>query len=175
MAGCWGANLKATLAREKWKTIWRGMLKDSNMWAPRKSHGPDQRLLKNHAWKNFEGPVNTHQHDAFNCQRFKGSLPWPTQRLHGPWNFVGAHAGIKSVGKKCPMPCRPESHKDWEYCWFWNSMLQTPVHDVHVTKIALLVAQRVYLGQEISGITGLWPYIQSIVSQTLFVVQTDVT
>ena len=126
MGGCWGANLKATLAREKWKTTWRGMLKDSNMWAARKSHGPDQQLLKKHAWKIFEGPVNTHQHDAFNCQRFNGSLPWPTQRLHGPWNFVGAHAGIKSVGKKCPMSCRPESHKDWEYCWFWNSMLKSP-------------------------------------------------
>ena len=87
--------MKAAMAREKWKTAWIDMWKDKNMWAARDQHGPDQRLLQDHVWKIFEGPKDTHQHDAFNCEKFNGSSPWPTQRLHGPRNFVGANAVIK--------------------------------------------------------------------------------
>jgi len=126
MGCCWGANLKVPLSRQKWKMAWQGMVKDKNIWAARKSHGPDQYLLRDHVWKVFEGANNTLQQDAYQCEKFKGSLPWPTQRLESEaFNFVGSHSGINTIGKghkfcggdcKCPMSCRPKSHPQWEYC-----------------------------------------------------------
>merc|ERR1712029_80949 len=118
MGGMWGANLKVPLARQKWKTAWEGMWKDNNMWAARNSVGSDQHLLRDHVWKVFDGAKNVLQHDAYRCERFKGSLPWPTKRLKTAFNFVGSHSGISTIGKgqKCPLACRPTSQPQWEYC-----------------------------------------------------------
>lgn len=113
---CWGANLTAPLAREKWRMAWHGMLGDAKMWVDRGSYGADQGLLRDHVWRAFEGPKNTMQHDAYHCEKHSGSLPWPTQRPNTTWNFVGGHLDINRIRKECPMACRPKLHPDWLLC-----------------------------------------------------------
>ena len=116
MGGAWGANLTVPLVREKWKTVWPHMLTDKKINSSRNAWGIDQFLLRVHVWRAFEGPKNIYQHDSYHCEKFKGSSPWPTQRLMEFWNFVGADPAIRSIKRECPVACRPKSHPDWIYC-----------------------------------------------------------
>ena len=117
VGAAWGANLGVQGARTKWWQAWVLMFKDKkHMGAPRGSWGPDQGLLKLHVWKVFLGQV--YQHDAYSCTRakFKGSRPWPTQRLMEPNNFVASVVTENvTLTAKCPAPCRPKEHPDWDY------------------------------------------------------------
>ena len=108
------------VARDKWHQAWVLMFKDkAHIGAPRDSWGPDQGLLKLHVWKVFEGGKHVFQHDAHSCTRakFRGSKPWPTRRLMEPNNFVASVVRENvTLSQKCPRPCRPQNHQDWEYC-----------------------------------------------------------
>lgn len=60
-------------------------------------------------------------HDSFHCQNVAimaktltlRIYPFPTQRQAG--YFIGGVAQQKLL-EKCPVPCRPLDHKDWEQC-----------------------------------------------------------
>ena len=68
-------------------------------------------------------------HDSYLCVSdlyMKGakSAAFPTQRVSGPNftlpnpiepNFVG-NTGNYAINEKCPVECRPETHKDWILC-----------------------------------------------------------
>ena len=77
--------------------------------------GMDQRQLESFLW-----PVVSKiscVHDSYLCQRYQSQnwRPFPTQRLEGAYNFVGA-AGPMEIKTKCPEACRPEDHPDWTFC-----------------------------------------------------------
>ena len=61
-------------------------------------------------------------HDAYCCRKFSGTRAFPTRRRAGPGNYVGsvvevnATLDLESEGAKCPLKCRPDAHKDWEFC-----------------------------------------------------------
>jgi len=79
--------------------------------------GTDQSLLSRYLWKTAE--PDSVIHDSYLCQRYpsQNSRPYPTQRGSGigvKWNFVGSNGGW--IDKPCPLECRPEDHKDWEFC-----------------------------------------------------------
>lgn len=77
----------------------------------------DQAILWRLVW-----PVASQNgtfHDAYSCQRFPGSKPYPTQRQN--YTFIGQRTYRKkfwfdSTKKKCPTACRPKEHQDWLYC-----------------------------------------------------------
>jgi hypothetical protein len=59
-------------------------------------------------------------HDTYGCQNERlirlspiKVFPFPTQR-NGSYYIGGA--GHELYPDKCPEVCRPEGHKDWEYC-----------------------------------------------------------
>ena len=60
------------------------------------------------------------QHDSYLCERFPGTVPWPTKRLMGRMNnFVGAVTYNRVLGvtnRECPVACRPKEHPEWRFC-----------------------------------------------------------
>ena len=61
-------------------------------------------------------------HDSYNCPkglRMGRMRPWPTQRegfLYVGYGPTKGYAVYIIRNTKCPMLCRPESHKYWQYC-----------------------------------------------------------
>nr|XP_045587714.1 uncharacterized protein LOC123749642 [Procambarus clarkii] len=79
--------------------------------------GQDQKILGKWLWPVMVGRMVAH--DSYNCLQFPGTIPWPTQRVHG--YFVGSPSFRKkyanqTVPKPCPVRCRPKLHRDWLYC-----------------------------------------------------------
>ena len=59
------------------------------------------------------------QHDSFLCRKYSGTRGFPIQRKNQTNNFMAAVvAQNQYIWKPCPTKCRPEAHKDWEYCWW---------------------------------------------------------
>jgi hypothetical protein len=57
------------------------------------------------------------QHDSYLCRKYSGTNPFPVKRKNETNNFVAAVVAEKQyIWTKCPTKCRPEQHKDWEYC-----------------------------------------------------------
>ena len=117
MMGCsWGSNLKAANIRKMWKSSWKTIMNDKLAFSSRKIKGPDQTLLTRHIWP--WGRNMSLQHDSYLCQKYPGSVGFPTERINEDFNFVGAraHTTVEShwLWKKCPLVCRRE--KEWEFC-----------------------------------------------------------
>ena len=72
----------------------------------------DQDFLGQHLYKLIAN--NSTIHDSYHCGRFNDSQPFPTQRTIQ--DHVGSYAHLKMNILKCPIECRPQNHKDWEYC-----------------------------------------------------------
>lgn len=61
-------------------------------------------------------------HDSYLCQKMnlqaktwpQKVFPFPTKREDAGY-FIGG-VGQEKVPGKCPGACRPQDHKDWEYC-----------------------------------------------------------
>lgn len=83
----------------------------------KRNYGLDQQIIKKVLWPTMAGSLVAH--DSYNCESFKGSSPWPTQRSEG--DFVGRPRYRKryenrTLDKPCPVACRPSAHQDWIYC-----------------------------------------------------------
>lgn len=111
LAGMWGG------CHDKWnpkKNVFRTRAAALCSTSPKAS---DQGILAKELW-----PValrNVTVHDAYTCKRFKGSQPFPSQRVN--FTFVGMRTYRKrfrkdNIHKKCPVTCRPKKHQDWLYC-----------------------------------------------------------
>ena len=81
-------------------------------------------------------------YDSYNCGiiwKFGHCRPWPSKRQgfrsltcqniswtnSGSLRYVGygptKNYAVRALRRKrCPVKCRPEAHKDWEYCWTMN-------------------------------------------------------
>jgi len=46
LAGAWDADLTRRNSRQQWKVVWEQMLKSPFLYAGRKNHIPDQKLLE---------------------------------------------------------------------------------------------------------------------------------
>ena len=89
--------------------------KDPIFWAPRAAYGPDQGFLKRYLWP--WGKWSAVSHDAYTCQRFPRTQPFPTRRKLEPNNFVASIVEANDIlDIECPVSCRPKQHKDWTYC-----------------------------------------------------------
>ena len=49
----------------------------------------------------------------FRCDRYPGSVGFPSQRRNETANFVG---GKSSIWKECPEKCRRKDHLEWKFC-----------------------------------------------------------
>ena len=116
LGGAWDTDLTRETSRKGWRDAWNEMMKDPLINATRDKNGPDQLLLNRHVWRNNRfGHSQALQHDSYFCQRYKGSISWPTKRLLEPNNFVGSVVKQNStLSTKCPIKCRRQ--KDWDYC-----------------------------------------------------------
>jgi len=112
LGGMWGARLD-TGARERYDGAVKKLLTDAAKSGWHK--GLDQSLLTKWIWPQVQNEAMVH--DSYLCKRFKSShwRPWPTQRVAGPYNFVGA-AGPMEIKMTCPAECRPPDHQDWTMC-----------------------------------------------------------
>jgi len=112
LGGMWGARLDSG-HREKLGGALQKLLKDAATHGWNK--GLDQSLLTKWIWPQVKKDVM--EHDSYLCKRFKSEhwRPWPTKRVSGPYNFVGA-AGPMEIKTACPEECRPLEHKDWTMC-----------------------------------------------------------
>ena len=61
---------------------------------------------------------NSIAHDAYYCETFPYTKPFPTQRLKGqPDNYLGAIPSDRTTLKTpCPLACRHLEHQDWIFC-----------------------------------------------------------
>ncbi len=81
----------------------------------------DQNLLQAIVWPvaKFDSVV----HDCFHCEKEKlcppgVCRPFPTRRngtLYTGWGAT-KNKPTDTLVLKCPVACRPQSHKDWDYC-----------------------------------------------------------
>ena len=56
-------------------------------------------------------------HDAYSCERFSNTKPFPTQRKIEPSNFIGSIPWENVINSTpCPTACRPPDHPEWQYC-----------------------------------------------------------
>ena len=113
MAGTFGVH-QATF------TDWN-MIKDSFLlamtdpifWAPYKSYGYDQILLKRYFWPWMK--LHHLGHDAYHCQAFPHTQPFPSKRLSIPRNHIGGKIAENiTLEIPCPVECR--SNIDWIFC-----------------------------------------------------------
>ena len=96
----------------------------------------DQALLETYIWPWAKFIVL--QHDAFSCQKYSKSRPWPTKRVDNTTllqnfgnnggifikksssfqtNFVGSRFALnETIEDVCPKRCRPPNHLDWIHC-----------------------------------------------------------
>ena len=113
MAGTFGVH-QATFT--DWKMIRDSFLlamTDPIFWAPYKSYGYDQILLKKYFWPWMK--LHHLGHDAYNCQTFPHTQPFPSRRLSTPRNYIGGKiAENLTLEIPCPMECR--SNPDWIFC-----------------------------------------------------------
>ncbi|XP_064097040.1 uncharacterized protein LOC135208606 isoform X2 [Macrobrachium nipponense] len=109
MAGMWGGC--NTWREQQFRNVREQMFQDV-------SNGvDDQSTLKSRLWPLARG--NATVHDSYNCRRFPGSQPFPSQRVN--FTFVGQRTYRKWYRKErtflqCPWRCRPRQHPDWVYC-----------------------------------------------------------
>lgn len=80
----------------------------------------DQTILASTVWRAFRS--KSLQHDAYHCEVFFDSQPFPSRRTGNL--FVGCvrNCGASEISLNnnnryiCPKRCRPDNHKDWTYC-----------------------------------------------------------
>ena len=53
LAGAWDADLTRHNSRQQWKVVWKQMLKSPFLYAGRKNHIPDQKLLERYQYKKY--------------------------------------------------------------------------------------------------------------------------
>ncbi|KAK8729825.1 hypothetical protein OTU49_008343 [Cherax quadricarinatus] len=119
LGGMWGARWDQRLQYQRenallLSSIRNEMLEDAQGMT---KYGEDQQILTKRLWPLMVGRVLAH--DSYCCLLFRGTTPWPTQRIDG--YFVGSPSFRKeyknqTVPKPCPVRCRPKQHRDWIYC-----------------------------------------------------------
>ena len=118
LMGCsWGASLVTDHARALWLTAWQNMMEDDLTFTSHQGYQADQTLLTQYVWP--WGQNISLQHDSYLCNKFPGSLSFPTERQDQDFNFVGAraftsHLRLIRLWEVCPQECR--RHKEWEHC-----------------------------------------------------------
>jgi len=114
LGASWGTDLTKDNGRGRWKKTWEKMFQDPETFADRSSKGPDQEILQEYVWRTW-GKRSSVQHDSFFCEKFTGSIGFPTQRLIEKNNYVAAVWNDGEIlKKKCPKPCR--RYPDWIHC-----------------------------------------------------------
>ena len=68
---------------------------------------------------NTWGRDRTLAHDSYTCNKYPGSIGFPTPRKDENGNFVGAYSGREqriefAKENECPLKCRRK--KEWKYC-----------------------------------------------------------
>ena len=119
LAGLWG--VKTSQIRHKHFEIWK-----KYVFAPidGKKHW-DQTLLQQYIYRNNLEYMeeNTMFHDSYCCNRFPNvhHRPFQVKRdRYGNWCGGGQNYVLKYNklvrANKCPIECRPEKHREWEFC-----------------------------------------------------------
>ena len=117
LGGMWGIKLTDETRLLIKQAFDRMFLTSTNLLGSRTQPQHDQIVLKNYVW-----PVVKNRsmvHDAYFCQKWEGSVPFPSQRVDELRNFVGAPYEMRLPFTKafhCPQACRPNDHQDWTYC-----------------------------------------------------------
>jgi len=114
LGGMWATRMEErndANIRDKWIQSWNNILKDEENFASRLETSHDQNLLARHIWPWAKSV--TLQHDSYLCDRYPGSVGFPSQRRNETANFVG---GKSSIWKECPQKCRRKDHLEWKFC-----------------------------------------------------------
>ncbi|KAF2348068.1 hypothetical protein FHG87_021176 [Trinorchestia longiramus] len=89
----------------------------NKLFAKNATQTNDQELLKLHLFPELNSSMVAH--DSYFCERFPGTVPFPTRRLQR--QFVGNRRyrqeySKDSISKVCPPACRPPEHQNWRIC-----------------------------------------------------------
>ena len=113
MAGTFGLRLNTLIDWTMIKDSFLLAMTDPIFWAPYDSYGYDQILLKKYFWPWFK--IHHLGHDAYNCQTFPHTKPFPSRRPTSPRNYIGGKiAENVTLEIPCPMECRFDP--DWIFC-----------------------------------------------------------
>ena len=118
LAGMWGVKLTPAV-RQKMDQSFEKMFDSNIFYEDPTIRGSDQELLKKYIWPWAKDLAMVH--DSYHCNKYRNTVPFPTQRLDEDCNFVGCIPELKSritftKKNECPMKCRPKNHLDWKYC-----------------------------------------------------------
>ena len=118
LGGMWGVKLTPAV-RQKMDQSFEKMFDSNIFYKDPTIRGSDQELLKKYIWPWAKDLAMVH--DSYHCNKYRNTVPFPTQRLDEDCNFVGCIPELKSritftKKNECPMKCRPKNHLDWKYC-----------------------------------------------------------
>ena len=59
-----------------------------------------------------------HQFPYFRCDKYSGSIGFPSERINESNNFVGANDSPdeSKIWLECPEKCRRKDHLEWKFC-----------------------------------------------------------
>ncbi|XP_068229203.1 uncharacterized protein [Palaemon carinicauda] len=113
LAGMWGG---CNTWRHDLLSVTRKILNRAHV--PQKQTQDDQRALADILWN--VAVRNMTVHDSYFCKKYGSSKPFPTKRVNltyiGAKNYISNPKYSFPIQKECPHECRPQDHKDWNYC-----------------------------------------------------------
>ena len=111
---CWGMKL-SKLERSMMSSAFAMVSNSTILYANQEAYGEDQEFLRWYVWP--WAVYNSISHDAYYCQDYPNTTPFPTERKIELFNYVSAYPyEIGPYVAVCPKECRPKNHQDWEYC-----------------------------------------------------------
>ena len=111
---CWGLKT-SKLEKSMMASAFALVSKDSIMYVDQEEYGEDQEFLRWYVWP--WTMINSLSHDAYYCNSYPDTTPFPTQRKIEMFNYVSAFPSDFEPNKAvCPRECRPKNHPDWEHC-----------------------------------------------------------
>ena len=112
LGGMWGVKQFAEEKKAAMISLYHAA-NSTDLWSDETKWGPDQIFLKKYIWP--WARKNSLSHDSYTCEKFPGSVPFPSQRNEERWNFVASLFMKESILKmKCPLACR--KFEEWIFC-----------------------------------------------------------
>lgn len=109
---CFRISINRTFSNQFFRAIWDNFNIKNGTREPKKES--DQHIIRKYVWPVVKNDAM--EHDSYSCDRYPGSIPYPSKRLTNTSGFMGCKRPCVRELPPCPLKCRPKNHQDWTYC-----------------------------------------------------------